>query len=195
MSEAGARRLIEPHLWSGEEILWCDQPLTAGPVARAAARKGFYGAAGVAVGVFIAGVYVRGAFWEFDPRTDRILLIASAALAGAVLAFGAVSAWARARRLVHLVAYAISNRRIIMAQGEDVSWVSLRELEDVRLEGVNLVVRRRRTDTEQLWVQHGEQRPALAMADVVAREVTLAALPEPPRVLALLQTLQNRTAS
>jgi hypothetical protein len=33
MSDARARALIEPHLWAGEELLWCDQPIAAGPVA------------------------------------------------------------------------------------------------------------------------------------------------------------------
>jgi len=164
VSESGARRLIEPQLWTGEELLWCDQPVAAGPVASAAARKGFYGAAGAAAGTFIFIMFVRGAFRDVDPQTSRTLLIVAGASAGAVLAFGAISAWSRARRLVHLVAYGVSNRRIIMVQGEDVHWV-------------------------------GAKEPAMEKAEAVARELTLAALPNPEQVAGVIQTLLRRSAS
>jgi hypothetical protein len=195
VSESGARRLIEPQLWTGEELLWCDQPVAAGPVASAAARKGFYGAAGAAVGTFIFIMFVRGAFREVDPQTSRTLLIVAGAAAGAVLAFGAISAWSRARRLVHLVAYGVSNRRIIMVQGEDVHWVGAKELEDVRVEGPNVVVTRGRTQTEHLWASQGENRPAMEKAEAVARELTLAALPNAEQVAGVIQTLLRRSAS
>ncbi len=195
MSEAGARRLVEPHLWSGEELLWCEQPVAAGPVAMAALRKGFYGSLGAAVGVFIFLLYARGALRSVDPRTDTVMQIASVVIAGLVLGFGALVAWSRARRLVHLVAYGISNRRIMMVQGEDVQWTGLRELEDVRLEGSNVVVRRGRTATEQLWADQGERGHGTARAEVVAREVTLAAVPSPAQVMGLIQTLIRPSAS
>jgi len=195
VSEDRARRLVEPHLWAGEELQWCDQPVAAGPVAMAAMRKGFYGSVGAAVAVFIFAVYVRGAFRSIDPQSDTVILIASAVIVGLVLAFGALVAWSRARRLVHLVAYGLSNRRIIMVQGDDVQWIGLRELEDVRLEGNNVVVRRGRTATEQLWADQGERGHGTARAEVVAREVTLAALPSPEQVVSLIQTLIRPSAS
>jgi hypothetical protein len=196
MSEAAARALAAPHLWAGEEVLWCGQPVAVGPpVARAAARKGFYGSVATAVGAFIFVSFVRGSLHEADPATDTKLLIGSAVLAALVLAFGSISAWARARRLASIVAYAVTNRRIIMVQGEDPQWVGLRELEDVQLHGSDLVARRGRTDTEELWVNQGERRSELIKAEVVSREVTRAALGEPERVLALVQTLRQLTAS
>jgi hypothetical protein len=195
MSEAGARRLIEPHLWAGEELLWCEQPLAAGPVTMAAMRKGFYGSVGAAVGVFIFALYARGAFRAVDPRTDTVMLIASVVIAGLVLAFGALVAWSRARQLVHLVAYGVSNRRIIMVQGEEAQWTSVRELEHVSLDGSDVVVRRGRTATEQLWADQGERGHGIARAEVVAREVTLAAVPSPAQVMSLIQTLIRPSAS
>ncbi len=195
MSESGARRMIEPHLWSDEELLWCDQPVAAGPVASAAARKGFYGAVGAAVGTFVFVMFVRGAFLDADPQTDRTLLIVAGAAAAAVLAFGTISAWSRARRMVHLVAYGVSNRRIIMVQGEDLHWVGAKELEDVRVEGPNVVVSRGRTATEHLWANQGENRPPVEKADAVARELTLAALPNAQQVAGVIQTLLRRSAS
>ncbi len=195
MSESGARRLIEPQLWAGEELVWCDQPLAAGPVASAAARKGFFGAMGVAVGVVVFFAFVRGAFINVDPQTDTILLVVGGVVAAAVLAFGAVSAWSRARRLVHLVAYGVSNRRIIMVQGDDTHWVGAKELENVRVEGSNVVVTRGRTSTEHLWANQGENRAPIQKADTVARELTLAALPNPQQVAGVIQTLLKRSAS
>ena len=194
MSEAGARHLIEPHLWAGEEVLWCDQPLAAGPVAWHAGRKGFYGAVGTAATVLVFALFIRGPFRDLEPATDRKIQIAGFVAAALILAFGAISAWSRARRLAHLVAYAVSNRRIIMVQNDEVQWVGARELESVRLIGSNLVVTRGRTETEQLWAEQ-VQRRTVASAELVAREVVLAALPEPQRVLSLVQTLQHPTAS
>ncbi|PYP38805.1 MAG: hypothetical protein DMD48_08620 [Gemmatimonadetes bacterium] len=195
MSEERARPLIQPHLWAGEEVQWCDQPVAAGPVASAAARKGFYGAMGAAAGVFVFSLFARGAFREVDSEAYTILPIAGAVAAALVLAFGAVSAWSRSRRLIHLVAYAITNRRIVMVQGEEVQWVGLRELEDARIDGNDVMVRRGQTETEQLWARQGENRPPVAKADVVAREVVLAALPDPHRVAVLIQTLKRSAAS
>lgn len=194
MSDAGARALITPQLWANEEIVWADQPLAAGPVAAAAARKGFYGAVGVAVSVFVFAQFARGAFNDLDPETSRKILVASVIAAGATLAFGAISSWSRARRLAHLVAYAVTNRRIIMVQGEALEWVSLRELEDVRVSGNSLVFRRGKTQTEHFWASQSN-RGELEPAEAVGREVTLAALPDPQRVLQVIQTLQQRTAS
>jgi hypothetical protein len=195
MSESGARRLIEPQLWTGEELLWCDQPIAAGPVASAAARKGFFGAMGVAVGVVVFFAFVRGAFMNVDPQTDTTLLIVSGVAAVAVLAFGTISAWSRARRLAHLVAYGVSNRRIIMVQGDDTQWVGGKELESVRVEGSNVVVTRGRTQTEHLWASQGENRAPIQKAETVARELTLAALPNAEQVAGVIQTLLNRSAS
>ena len=195
MSESGARRMIEQHLWAGEELLWCDQPIAAGPVASAAARRGFYGAGGAAVGTFVFVMVVRGAFRDAYPQTDRTLLMVGGAAAAAVLAFGTISAWSRARRLIHLVAYGVSNRRIIMVQGEDVQWVGAKELEDVRVEGPNVVVSRGRTQTEHLWATQGEGKTAGEKAEVVARELTLAALPNAQQVAGVIQTLLRRSAS
>ena len=176
-------------------MLWSGQPVSAGPVARAAARKGFYASIATAIGVFIFVTYVRGSFHETDPGTDSKLWIGSLVAAALVLAFGTISAWARARRLASVVAYAVTSRRLIMVQGEDLQWVGLRELEDVQLHGNDIVARRGRTNTEELWVNQGERRGELIKAEVVSREVTLAALPEPQRVLTLVQTLLQRTAS
>ena len=143
--------------------------------------------------MFVA--FVRGAFMNVDPQTDTKLLVVGGVLAAAVLAFGTISAWSRARRFAHLVAYGVSNRRIIMVQGDNVHWVGARELEDVRMEGPNVVVTRGRTQTEHLWASQGENRAPIQKAETVARELTLAALPNPQQVADVIQTLLNRSAS
>lgn len=194
MSEERARPAITPHLWTGEEILWCDQPLAAGPVASAAARKGFYGALGGAAGALIVARYLLDVFRDVDSDTNAKLWLVSLGVGGAVLAFGTISAWSRARRLVHLVAYAVTNRRILMVQGDDVQWVGLRELESVHLSGTSVVLMRGRTETEELWANQENRRSAMK-AESVARELTLASLPDPHQVFSLIQTLQQRTAS
>ncbi len=70
-----------------------------------------------------------------------------------------------------------------------------KELEDVRVEGPNVVVSRGRTQTEHLWATQGEGKTAKEKAEVVARELTLAALPNAQQVAGVIQTLLRRSAS
>jgi len=195
VSEAGARHVIEPRLWTDEKLTWCDQPLSAGPVAAAAARRGFYASLGAAAGVFGFVVLLRGALREIGVQSDAVVLLGGALAAMAVLGFGTLSAWSRARRNAHLAAYGVSNRRIIMVRGDEEQWVGLRELENVEIRGGDVVVMRGKTATEHLWASQGETRNALEKADVVNRELVLAAVPNPPQVAAIIQTLLRPSAS
>ena len=106
-----------------------------------------------------------------------------------------MSKWSRARVLAHLTAYGVTNRRVLMVRGEEEQWVGLRELERSEVRGQDVVVMRGKTATEHLWQSQGENRGAMAQADIVNRELVLAAVPDPQRVAGIIQTLLHRPAS
>jgi hypothetical protein len=195
VSQPGARQLLESHLWADEQLVWCDQPLASGPVAKAAARRGFYASFGVAAGVLGFFVIARRVLIQITGGTDEVVLGVGVLAALAVLGFGALSKWSRARVLAHLTAYGITNRRVIMIRGEEEEWVGLRELERSEVRGEDVVVMRGKTASEHLWASQGENRHVMARADVVNRELVLAAVPNPQHVAGIIQTLLRPSAS
>jgi hypothetical protein len=208
-----------PHLWRDEEILWCDRPLTTGPVAAASARKGFYKTLTALGG--LAFLFVYSAVSLLGERDLGALSLP--ALGAGVLTVGAILAartawdWLRARRAALDMAYGVTNRRIIVLQRGEVDWIGPRGLDSVEVRGQNVIITRQRSAIEQLW--HPDAVPLdistdylneddtsgegievgeafVDKANVVAyREVTLASVADPRRVADLIQTLKQSAAS
>ncbi len=203
-TEDAARRFIEPHLWDGEEILWCDLPQAPSAVAAASARQGFFGTIVAVSGLSVFFLYLGGSFIKNDdPWPGVFLLVLGGIVVTAVLMARTLTAWLRGRRSAHRMAYGVTNRRVMIVRGEDVDWVGPKQLEDVVLRGNNVVVTRRRSELESLW---NPEAPGFAdddtpgqglidQANAAQREMTFAALRDPHRVMALVQTLQHPTAS
>jgi hypothetical protein len=204
-SEDTARRLLTPHLWDGEQLLWCDLPQTGSAVAAASARKGFYATVAAVSSLAIFFVYFSFSMFDNRDRVGSILMLAAGAVViGSIIAFRTVAAWVRGRFGVRGLAYGVSNRRILVVHGTDLDWVGPRQLEEVVVRGHDVVVTRRLTDIESLWTPQtsrlaDDDTPGgylLERADVAAhRELTLVALRDPLHVMDLVQTLQHPTAS
>lgn len=204
-TEDTARRLLTPHLWDGEQLLWCDVPQTGSAVAAASARKGFYTTLAAVSSLAIFFFYFSFSMFDNRNRVESFFMLgAGAVVIGSILAFRTVAAWLRGRFGVRGLAYGVTNRRILVVRGTDLDWVGPRQLEDVAVRGHDLVVTRRLTDIESLWTPQTSRLAdddsaggyLLERAEVAAhRELTLAALRDPLRVMALVQTLQHPTAS
>ena len=196
---AVAQELLRSHLWRDEEVLWSGQPVAAGPVARQAARRAFFNGLGAAVGSTFVGVFViakltmrlgAGAF-------ELALVVAVLAVIGFLLLKALASLW-RGRELAARTVYAVTNRRVLALQGNEELWIGRREIASVatRGGGGDIVIRRQLTGSEKRRASEGELDERLAdRIEIGTREVVLAAVPEPQRVLDLLQTLQQPSAS
>lgn len=196
---AVAQELLQTHLWRDEEVLWSGQPLAAGPVARHAARRAFFNGLGAVVGSAFVGVFAIAKFtMRFGAGTfEAALVIAILAVIAFVLVKALASLW-RGRELAARTVYAVTNRRVLAVQGTEELWIGRREIASVALHGGggDIVIRRQLTGAEQRRASEGELDERLAdRIEIGTREVVLAAVPEPQRVLALLQTLQHPSAS
>lgn len=199
-TEEAARRLITPHLWDGEEILWCDLPQAKGGVALASARRSFYMTLGGLSSIAIIYLVIESNVTENSG--ERLgLLITGAVLTGVALVVGTLSAWVRGALAARSMAYAVTNRRVLIVRGNDVEWVGGRGLDDVAIRGNDVVLMPRRSELEELWnpqrpvPDQGLGRELVERANDARRELTLAAVRDPQHVLALVQTLQHPTAS
>ena len=151
-NEDTARRLLTPHLWDGEQLLWCDLPQTGSAVAAASARKGFYTTVAAVSSLAIFFVYFSFSMFDNRDRVGSILMLAAGAVViGSIIAFRTVAAWVRGRFGVRGLAYGVTNRRILVVHGTDLDWVGPRQLEEVVVRGHDVVVTRRLTDIESLW--------------------------------------------
>ena len=203
-TEDAARRFIAPHLWDGEEILWCDLPQAPGAVAAAFARQGFFttmpAVSGLAVFFLYFGINM---IKKDDPWPGIFMLGLGAVIIGVVLSTRTLSAWVRGRHAARGTAYAVTNRRVLIVRGEDVDWAGPKQLEDVVVRGNNVVVTRQRHQLESFWKPDApgsvdDNAPGQVLfdkANAALREMTLAAVRDPLQVMALVQTLQHLTAS
>ena len=192
-----AERLLQSHLWNDEQVLWQGQPIAAAPVAATAAREGFWRGLGTAIGLAVAGIVILIKLSpDFGTGFLKYGAIVGAIGLGGYVVWSAVYAGLRGRRLAGSTVYAITNRRVVMVQGEEERWVGIREIADVRTRGSDVVVERKLTDAELRWrASSANLEDQLADTIAVGREVVIAGVPEPARVVALLQTLQHPAAS
>jgi len=188
---------LDQHLWRDEEVVWYGQPTAVGPVAIHAARHAFRNGLATAVGSAVVGVIALAKVsLEFGIGLFELSLIAGAA--GFVLFVGgsAMRAWSRARVLAGRTVYAVTNRRVLVVQGDDEHWVGKREIAGVSIRGGDIIVRRALTGVEVRQAADSDLDERLAdRIGIGTREVVLAAVPEPLRVMALLQTPQPPSAS
>jgi hypothetical protein len=192
-----AQELLRGRLWRDEEVVWSGQPLASGPVARHAARRAFFNGLAAVVGGSFVGIFMIAKFTAtFGAATfEMALAVALVAVTGFV-GLKALGSWWRGRELAARTVYAVTNRRALMLQGDDELWIGRREIASVTIRGGDIVIRRRRTDVEQRLASEGELDERLAdRIEIGTREIVLAAVPEPQRVLDLLQTLQHPSAS
>jgi hypothetical protein len=194
---AAAQRLLETHLWRDEQVLWEGQPLAAGPVAAHAARHGFFRALGTAIGMTVVGTVVLVKLsYEFGSGLLKWGAIIGAPGLAAFVGWRAMRDWRRGRGLAATTVYAVTNRRVLVVQGDDEHWVGVREIAGVHLRDGDIIVRRSLTDAEHRWRASANLEDEVADSlEVGTREVVLAAVPEPARLAQLLQTLQHPTAS
>ena len=203
-TEDAARRLLAPHLWDREEVLWCDLPQGTNAVAAASARQGFFATVIAVSGLAVVFLYAGTSFIrKDDPSSGVFVLGFGAALISAVLMGRTMMAWLRGQRAARGMAYGVTNRRVLIVHGDELEWVGPKQMEDVVIRGGNVVVTRQRSELESLWNPEApgfvdENTPGQGLiekANTAQREMTLAALRYPQHVLALVQTLQHRTAS
>jgi hypothetical protein len=194
---AAAQELLTSHLWRDEEVLWSGQPLDAKPVAAHAARRAFFNGLGAAIGSTFVGVYVIAKF-TLSYGIGVFELALAAAVLGTVGFAGwtAVRAWGVGRRLAGRTVYAVTNRRVLVVQGDEELWIGRREIADVAIRGNDISVKRHLTDAERRQSRDSALDEKLAdRIEIGTREVVLAATPEPRQVLDLLQTLPHPSAS
>lgn len=194
---AAAHQLLTAHLWRDEEVLWSGQPLDAKPVAVHAARRAFLNGLGAAIGSTFIGVYVIAKLgMEFGVGMFELALVAAVLGTVGFAAWTAIRAWWGGRRLAGRTVYAVTNRRVLVVQGDEELWIGRREIADVAIRGSDITVRRHLTDAERRQSRDGALEDRLAdRIEIGTREVVLAATPEPRQVLDLLQTLQHPSAS
>ena len=197
--------MIAPHLWDTEEILWCDVPETAAAVAVASARQGLFKAIAAISTLAIVFLYL-GIDWlgkDDAIAPGAFILVLGGIIVGTTLLGRTAVAWLRGRLAARRMAYGVTNRRVLIVQGDLLDWVGPRTIEDVVLRGDNVVVTRSQSELEALWSPEApgfsdDDAPGQGFIDKVNqahREMTLAAIRDPQHVLALVQTLQQRTAS
>lgn len=203
-TEDAARRLLAPHLWRGEEVLWCDLPQTSLAVAAVSARQRFFTTVAAVSGLAMVFLYFGiDMIRKDDPAPGVFILTIGGIIVGAVLIGRTVAGWIGGQRAARGMAYGVTNRRVVIVRGEDVDWVGPRQLEDAVVRGASVVVTRQRSELEALWNPEApgfgdDDAPGQGLIDkanAAQREMTLAALRNPQHVLGLVQTLQRPTAS
>jgi hypothetical protein len=192
---AALQELLNQHLWRDEEVLWSGQPTAVGPVAIHAARHAFRNGLATAVGSAAVGVILLAKV----TRTVGLFelgLIAGAGGGAVFVAWNAVHGWLRGRRLAGRTVYAVTNRRVLVVLGDEEHWVGKREIAGVKLRGSDITVTRALTGAEQRQAVGGDLDQRLAdRIQIGTRELVLAAVLEPQRVMAFLQTPQPPSAS
>ncbi|HEY6090933.1 MAG TPA: hypothetical protein VIV83_03000 [Gemmatimonadales bacterium] len=204
VTEASARALIQPQLWDGEELLWCDLPRAASAVAAASARQGFLQTVGAVSGLTIVFAVLGLDFLDNrDASLGIVLLVLGALVVGGALTARTLLAWVQGQRAARRMAYGITNRRVLVVRSDHVDWVGPRGLEDVVMRGDDVIVTRQRSEIESLWNPEApgfgdDDAPGQGLiekANAAQREITLASLHDPQRVLHLVQTLKYSAAS
>jgi hypothetical protein len=151
--DPSTRLVLERHLWAGEELLWGERPGSVAAVAAQGARRGYLAAVPVTGTVMAVLLY---AYFKLA-HILNIALTPVAVYAGPVVVMGmgigvgAAWGWWRARRSAPDVVYGLTTRRLIVARGDTVEWISGREFDGVELRGSGVVVTRRRTEIEYQW--------------------------------------------
>lgn len=194
---ATAQEVLDRHLWRDEEVLWTGQPIAVGPVAIHAARHAFRNGLATAVGSAVVGVIVLAKFsLEFGIGLFELALIAGAGGLVVFVAWSALHAWVRGRALAGSTVYAVTNRRVLVVQGDDEHWVGRREIASVTIRGSDIRVTRDLTGAERRRAADSDLDERLAdRIEIGTRELVLAAVPEPQQVLSLLQTPRHPPAS
>ena len=194
---AAAQESLTAHLWRDEEVLWSGQPLDAKPVAVHAARRAFFNGLGAAIGSTFLGVYLIAKFTlRYGVGVFELALVAAVLGTVGFAGWTAMRAWWGGRRLAARTVYAVTNRRVLVVQGDEERWISRREIAAVAIRGSDITVKRHLTDAERRQARDSGLDERLAdRIEIGTREVVLAATPEPKRVLELLQTLQHPSAS
>lgn len=189
------QELLKQHLWRDEEVLWSGQPTAAGPVAIHAARHAFRNGLATAVGSALVGVILLAKLTA-NLGLFELGLIAGAGGGAVFVAWSAIHAWWRGRTLAGRIVYAVTNRRVLVVLGDEEHWVGKREIAGVKLRGSDITVTRALTGAEQRQAVGGDLDERLAdRIQIGTRELVLAAVPEPQRVMAYLQTPQLPAAS
>jgi hypothetical protein len=194
---AALQELLDQHLWRDEEVLWYGQPTAVGPVALNAARHAFRNGLATAVGSAVVGVIALAKVsLEFGIGLFELSLIAGAVGFVVFVGASAIRAWSRARILAGRTVYAVTNRRVLVVQGDDEHWVGKREIAGVAIRGGDIRVTRQLTGVELRQAADSDLDERLAdRIQIGTRELVLAAVPEPQRVMDLLQTPQRPSAS
>jgi hypothetical protein len=151
--DPSTRLVLERHLWAGEEILWGERPGSVAAVAAQGARHGYR------VAIPVAGTAMTVLFYAYFKLSDILgipftplgLYAGSALVLGVGIGVGAAWGWWHGRRSAPDVVYGLTTRRVMVAQGDTVEWISGREFEGVELRGSGVVVTRRRTQIEYQW--------------------------------------------
>jgi hypothetical protein len=194
---AASQQLLSEHLWRDEEVLWSGRPIAAGPVATQAARRAFFNGLGAAIGSATIGFLVIGKLTlRFGVGVFELAVIAGAIGALVFVGWTATRVWWGGGALAARTVYAVTNRRVLMVQGNDEFWVGRREIADVAIRGGDIRIRRQLTDVERRQSADSGLEDRLAdRIEIGTREIVLAAVPDPRRVLELLQTLKHPSAS
>ena len=195
--DPSTRLVLERHLWAGEELLWGERPGSVAAVAAQGARHGYRAAipvAGTAMTVLLYAYFKLSDILGI-PFTPLGVYAGSGVVLAMGIGVGAAWGWWHARRSAPDVVYGLTTRRVMVARGETVEWISGRECEGVELCGSGVVVTRRRTQIEYQWsperTAQGSNLPGESTMDDVLeldqRQLRLVSLRDPGGVDRLIR--------
>ncbi len=166
---------VQPHLWSGEELLWCERPSRVGALL-ANLRHSFM-QANEAVDLFSGPLRLFVVLLAFSSILAVMLvpylLLVTVGLLAVLLALGAaiaagITPWLR-RPAARAICYAITTRRVLVVRGPDVTWDVHTHWGDARVSwragGIGTIVFRRDRQAD-LEVRFTGVRNPLAVVDI-----------------------------